>query len=327
MPEFIELIFSDLSAQFLSPRKRLFVGYLACAFGIAVLWICVAKRTSLKTSLAMVFAPAVWLSRSSLFDFLCFLINRVLFTFLRPVFLTQITVATLVYQLLHLQVLLPIGALAHVDYWIAASVFTLFYFIFDDFSRFGVHYLMHRIPILWEFHKFHHSAETLTPLTVTRTHPVEGMIFILRTAIVQGVTIAIFVCLFGNKVDLLTIYGVGVFSLMFHSLGSNLRHSHVALHYPEAIERIFISPAQHQLHHSNDPRHFDRNFGVVLAVWDHLVGSFHPSTHEKISFGLGPVDAGYTKSVWSMYWLPFASLFRRLAVLTSRTPKIFERQR
>ena len=151
MPEFIELIFSDLSAQFLSPRKRLFVGYLACAFGIAVLWICVAKRTSLKTSLAMVFAPAVWLRRSSLFDFLCFLINRVLFTFLRPVFLTQITVATLVYQLLHLQVLLPIGALAHVDYWIAASVFTLFYFLFDDFHDVDlVSYYMS--PILYIIH-------------------------------------------------------------------------------------------------------------------------------------------------------------------------------
>ena len=327
MPEIIELIFSDLSAQFLSPRKRLFVGYLACAFCIAVLWVCVANRTSLKTAIAMVFAPAIWLSRSSLFDVVCFFINRLFFSFLRPALLTQITVATVVYQLLHLQVLMPIGALEHVNYWVAASVFTVFYFIFDDFSRFGVHYCMHRIPALWEFHKFHHSAETLTPLTVTRTHPIEGIIFILRTATVQGVTIALFVGLFGSRVDLLTIYGVSIFGFMFHSLGSNLRHSHISIRYPSAVERIFISPAQHQLHHSSNPRHFDRNFGVVLAIWDRIFGSFHPSTAEQISFGLGPLDANYTRSIWSMYWLPFVKLFRRLTRVKFRTPKGFERLR
>ncbi len=327
MPEIIELIFSDLSAQFLSPRKRLFVGYLACAFCIAVLWVCVANRTSLKKAIAMIFAPAIWLSRSSLFDVICFLINRLLFSLLRPVLLTQITVATLVYQLLHLQVLMPIGALEHVNYWIAAATFTVFYFIFDDFSRFGVHYLMHRVPALWEFHKFHHSAETLTPLTVTRTHPIEGLIFLIRTAAVQGITIALFVGLFGSKVDLITIYGVSIFGLIFHSLGSNLRHSHIAIRYPVALEQIFISPAQHQLHHSCDPRHFDRNFGVVLSIWDRLLGSFYPSTDEKISYGLGPADAGFTKSVWSMYWLPFVSSFRRLTRFRPRPPKGFERLR
>ncbi len=327
MPEIIELIFSDLSAQFLSPRKRLFIGYLACAFCIAVLWVCVTSRIGLKTAMAMVFAPAVWLSRSSLFDVICFAINRLFFTLLRPVLLTQVTVATIVYQLLHLQVLMPIGSLEHVDYWIAAATFTVFYFIFDDFSRFGVHYLMHRIPALWEFHKFHHSAETLTPLTVTRTHPVEGLIFLVRTAAVQGVTIALFVGLFGSKVDLLTIYGVGIFSLLFHSLGSNLRHSHIPIRYPVALERIFISPAQHQLHHSRDPKHFDRNFGVVLAIWDRLLGSFYPSTDEEISFGLGPAGADYTKSIWSMYWLPFVALFHRLARFRPRPQKGIERLR
>ena len=327
MPEFLDLIFTDVSAQFLSPGKRLFVGYLACALFIGVLFVCVAKRQSVTGALAMVFSPAIWLSRSSLFDLACFLINRLLFAVLRPLLITQIAVATFIYQALHMQALLPIGALQHVDYWLAATSFTLFYFLLDDFSRFGVHYLMHRIPALWEFHKFHHSAETLTPLTVTRAHPVEGVIFILRTASIQGITIALFVCLFGDKVDLLTIYGVSIFIFIFHGLGSNLRHSHIALRYPAALERIFISPAQHQLHHSRNPRHFDRTVGVVLAIWDRLLGSFHPSTHEEISFGLGPADAGYTKSVWSMYWLPFVALFRRLTGNRSRAPKNFERLR
>ena len=36
---------------------------------------------------------------------------------------------------------------------------------------------MHRVPALWEFHKVHHSAEVLTPLTEWRQHPLELMLF------------------------------------------------------------------------------------------------------------------------------------------------------
>jgi len=141
------------------------------------------------------------------------------------------------------------------------------------------------------------------------------------------VTIALFVGLFGSKVDLLTIYGVNVFGLVFHSLGSNLRHSHIPIRYPLVIERIFISPAQHQLHHSRDPQHFDCNFGVVLAIWDRLIGSFHPSIDKEISFGLTTADANYTKSIWSMYWMPFVNLFSRFSRIRVHTPKGFERLR
>ena len=101
---------------------------------------------------------------------------------------------------------------------------------------------MHRVPFLWAFHQVHHSAETMTPFTIFRTHPIEGVIFILRTSIVQGVVISVFIFLFGNKVDLVTVFGASVGVVIFHSLGSNLRHSHIKIRYPRIIERIFISP-------------------------------------------------------------------------------------
>ena len=169
------------------------------------------------------------------------------------------------------------------------------------------------MPALWAFHKFHHSAETLTPLTVMRTHPVEGLIFTARSALVQGVSIAVFVFLFGNQVDLLTIFGVNIFVVSFHALGSNLRHSHVSIRYPKAVERVLMSPAQHQLHHSEAERHFDRNFGVALSLWDWIFGSFHHSVSEKLTFGIGHETARFTRSVWSMYWLPVRDCLHRLA--------------
>ena len=39
------------------------------------------------------------------------------------------------------------------------------------------HYLKHRIPFLWEFHKVHHTAEVLTPVTNFRNHPIDNIIF------------------------------------------------------------------------------------------------------------------------------------------------------
>lgn len=315
MVEWISLIWSDMTAQFLDPRKRLFIGYLISACLIGVIWLCLARRQSIGAAVRSFFARDVWLSRSSRHDMICFLINRLLFTCIRPALVTQLAIATVIFELLHYQTMIKVGLFADAGYWVAAVSFTLVFFLFDDFSRFAIHYALHRIPALWAFHKFHHSAETLTPLTVTRTHPVEGLIFTARSAIVQGLTIAGFVYLFGNQVDLLTIFGVNVFVVTFHGLGSNLRHSHVAIRYPQAVERVLMSPAQHQLHHSQAAQHYDRNFGVALSVWDWMFGSFHHSVAEPLTFGIGRETASFTRSIWSMYWLPVRSLLMRITRL------------
>ena len=36
--------------------------------------------------------------------------------------------------------------------------------------------LQHRIPVLWCFHKVHHSAPVMTPLTAYRSHPVDDLV-------------------------------------------------------------------------------------------------------------------------------------------------------
>ena len=63
----------------------------------------------------------------------------------------------------------------------------------DDFSKFFIHRFMHKWPILWSIHKVHHSATTLTPMTVFRTHPLEGIIFSLRSSTTQAISISSFI--------------------------------------------------------------------------------------------------------------------------------------
>ena len=224
-----------------NPQKRVFAGYLFTAAAIAMLWLCVVEKTSPKTAVKKIFDKRIWFSKSSLADFKIILINRVVMSAGAAAVVSQLTISTILYDLLHKQTLIQPLAFHATSASMVAILFTAFFFIFDDFSRFFVHRLMHRIPFLWAFHQVHHSAETMTPFTIFRTHPVEGLIFILRTSIVQGIAISVFIFLFGSKVDLVTIFGASAGVVIFHSLGSNLRHSHIKIRYPKILEHIFIS--------------------------------------------------------------------------------------
>lgn len=149
------------------------------------------------------------------------------------------------------------------------------------------HYLMHRIPALWEFHKVHHSAEVLTPLTEWRQHPVEMVLIPNIISICVGAGYACLVKAFG-KAQPLSLLGMNVFLLTFTMTILHLRHSHVWLPFTGLTGRILQSPAHHQIHHSTDPRHFDKNLGFGMSIWDWAFGTLWiPEKRERIEFGLG----------------------------------------
>jgi sterol desaturase/sphingolipid hydroxylase (fatty acid hydroxylase superfamily) len=60
------------------------------------------------------------------------------------------------------------------------------------------------------------------------------------------------------------------------------------------LGRIVVSPAHHQVHHSANPKHFNKNFGSCLALWDWMFGTpYMPEkTREPLTFGFpGQPDA------------------------------------
>lgn len=299
---------AGLLDQFLDPGKRLFLGYLASALLIALVWAIFILRQNPFAALADMFSAKIWLSRSSRIDAKLFVINRLLFSVLRPALVSQLAIGSFIFLALHDISTLPRGYFSGAPAWAGCVAFSLFLFLLDDFTRYFLHRMMHQWPIFWAFHKLHHSAETLTPLTVMRTHPVEGILFATRSALVQGLSIGVFVFLFGDKATLATVFGVNVAVFTFHVIGSNLRHSHVWIAYPSWLEHILISPAQHQIHHSDDSAHFNRNYGVVLSVWDWLGGTLHLSraTAGRICFGLGRRSKQIHNTVRDAYVAPFA---------------------
>ena len=303
-------VFSD----FTDPRKRVFVGYLGISLLLAIIWLFAIRKLPIGQALAKVLDRKVFFSESSKADYKIFLINRVFTFFISPLLLTQVAIATSVYFFLHSLEFLQAGQLQVLDKSIVVVLFTITMFVVDDFTKYLLHCWMHKIPALWAIHKVHHSATTMTPITVYRVHPLEGVLYASRNAIAQGSVISLFFYLFGEKVDLYTIVGVNFLVFFFHVTGSNLRHSHISIRYWGWLERILISPAQHQLHHSIAVKHYDKNFGVALAVWDWMFGSLHLSEEEgDLKFGLTASEGSSDTNLMTLYIKPFAEIARFIA--------------
>lgn len=156
-----------------------------------------------------------------------------------------------------------------------------------DFVTYWFHRLHHDLPWLWPIHALHHSAEELNPVTAYRHHPVYEALGTMAAALGAGLTQGVLLALFVGSLDIVTLGGTNAFFAAFNLFASNLRHSHIWLRYPWPLEYILISPAQHQVHHSTEPRHHNRNYGEIFALWDWLFGTIYVTRgHEEITFGI-----------------------------------------
>lgn len=174
------------------------------------------------------------------------------------------------------------------------TLLTFCLFIADDFARWWSHYLQHRSPFLWAFHKVHHSAEHLNFMTAERFHPLDilfaGSIMTLSVALVNGV----FYVTWGNQIHAGTFVGANVIWALTNLAGGVLRHSPFWVSFGAEWERWFISPAMHQIHHSNHPEHYDCNFGGALSVWDRWFGTLYiPSERLALTYGIGEETERY----------------------------------
>jgi sterol desaturase/sphingolipid hydroxylase (fatty acid hydroxylase superfamily) len=203
--------------------------------------------------------------------------------------------------------------------------YTVVFFIAYDFGRFVAHTLLHDVPALWEFHKVHHSAEVLTPMTAYRAHPVDLLVMAWIPALLTGLATWLFNLLAPGKIGFFTFLGLHV-ALWAVNLIDNLRHSHVWVTYGPVAGKWIVSPAHHQLHHSCEPRHETNgrggcNRGFSLALWDRWYGTLKMPEREpeKFRMGLGDGTDNEWHSVTRMYALPFAGCLRRFRSLFGRS--------
>jgi sterol desaturase/sphingolipid hydroxylase (fatty acid hydroxylase superfamily) len=310
--DFFSINITELSNYLFDANKRIYLIYLISAILLALpVFLKTCSTFSIFSFLQFLFPKAIYTHQSAKHDYALLVINKLIKSALFPfVVITMAPVAigiSSVFEGLF-------GALQPIVLSSTAivAIFTLLLFIFDDFTRFLLHYILHKVPMLWEFHKVHHSALVLTPFTIYRSHPVESLMYAFRMAITQGFVVGLCYYFFGPTLKMYDILGANAFVFIFNFLGSNLRHSHVWLSWGNTIENWFISPAQHQIHHSDNPKHFDSNFGSAFAIWDRLFSSLIKASQvDKINYGISVHHKGH-HSLAQIYFEPFKKAFRIL---------------
>ena len=289
--------------------------YLLSSLLLAVVAWHFGHRDSWQNFRDRFFSRKLWWHRSAKADYRLYLVNALILPFLFSLALPDYP--QLAEKLLQLTGSAHWPALT-VQAWGWKAAFTVLFFIAYDFGRFVAHYALHRVPVLWEFHKVHHSAEVLTPMTAFRVHPVDLWLMAWGSLVFTAPLYLAFNLLAQGQVDVYLFMGLHVFFVLGNLVG-NLRHSPAWLSYGPRWGQWLISPAHHIIHHSTEPRHWDKNMGFELAVWDRLFGTLAvPDTREEhFPLGLGGTPDPRWQSVRYMLFAPFAGAWRVL----SRSPR------
>jgi len=274
----------------------------------------------------------VMLHRSAKLDYKYYVVNRLL----GLVFMTGLTGVGAITGAVIVANLEALFGPANLT-WSGSALATLgiVYFVVTtlatDLGFFLCHALHHKSKFFWEFHKVHHSAQVLTPITNYRFHPVEKILMVTITGITAGSVIGVFFYLFGDQVGvpnylLITAANVGVITYGFRFI-ANHRHSHIWLSFGPKLEHVFISPAQHQIHHSCEARHLDKNLGLQFAIWDWIAGTLYvPNGWELFALGLENDEHEDYDSIRSLYLLPFKRAWAVLGAGQSRAPTASARE-
>jgi sterol desaturase/sphingolipid hydroxylase (fatty acid hydroxylase superfamily) len=275
------------------------------------------RKINLKAFIRAVFPSRILLHPSSLVDIRLWTLNALVFAsgygllVVGAFFWRDHTIGALNSLVgAHAPLALPIG--------LVMLIATLAELLAYEFGYWASHYAFHRVPMLWEFHKVHHSAEVMTTFTEMRQHPVEIIFFMNVMAATTGLAFGLMTWTFGPGVGHLTLLNGNIVLAIFMLTWGHLRHSHLWIPFQGLAGKLFQSPAHHQVHHSTDPRHFDKNLGFALAVWDWAFGTLHIPTREPevSAYGVGEDYEDYATAMRSL-GRPFA---RAGAALTGPTP-------
>lgn len=195
-------------------------------------------------------------------------------------------------------------------------LFTVTALLAYDLSYYLYHRAQHRWPVLWELHKVHHSAEVMVGITKDRIHPLDEIMNRAWDGLVVGTVYGIWLFFAVDLVEA-TVLGINVYVLRNILMMDLVRHTHLKVSFGP-LNHVVLCPHWHQLHHSVDPKHHDRNFGLMLSVWDRLFGTLAvPARGESFTFGIGDRESREYQSLYGLYVLP---LLRMGATLLGRAP-------
>ncbi len=167
--------------------------------------------------------------------------------------------------------------------------------IISDFVFYWFHRTGHRVNVFWAAHMPHHSSEEMN----------------LSVGIRASFTQRIFQFLFFDWVLVLIgfspeqVYAVAA----VHLLLAYWHHTRL-IGRLGWVERIFVTPSHHRVHHGVNPQYIDKNYSEFLIIWDKLFGSY-AEEREEVCYGITHpprtwdpifINFQYWRQLWSDAW-------------------------
>lgn len=171
---------------------------------------------------------------------------------------------------------------------------TLVAFGLLDLAMYLWHRANHEIPILWRFHRMHHSEQRMNTSTALRFHPGE----ILLSGLVRLGLIP----LLGIRLEQLVLYESVLFLVVvFHH--SNLR---LPRRLDHGLLVLLVTPAMHRVHHSRLAAERTANYGAVFPYWDRLLRTLRLRPDARtVHIGLDALDGPGWQTLPGMLRTPF----------------------
>lgn len=179
-------------------------------------------------------------------------------------------------------------------------------FVLRDFIQWNVHRLLHRVELLWEFHKVHHSVQEMGFAAHLRFHWMETIVY----RALEYIPLA------------MIGFGIQDFFLV-HIFATAIGHfNHSNFHIPLGPFRyLFNNPQMHIWHHAKKlPQRYGANYGISLSIWDYIFRTAYvPQDGRDIELGFDEVE-NYPNSFLEQQTYPFKPKENKTAQTSGLTP-------
>ena len=165
--------------------------------------------------------------------------------------------------------------------------------VLDFIAQYGVHYLLHKAPLLWRLHLVHHTDKMVDATTGTRHHPLDFIlreIFALVAVVIMGMPISFY--LFYRILSVAFTY---------------FTHANISLptSLDKALSYVIVTPDMHKFHHHNELPWTDTNYGNMFSIWDRLLGTFYYGNVNDVVYGVDIADHTCDQNIGVQLGMPF----------------------
>lgn len=138
-----------------------------------------------------------------------------------------------------------------------------------DLCSYCAHLVSHYQRFFWAAHVVHHSGANYNLTVSFRLSWIQHLklIFILPVGFLGFHPVIFFVT---NQILVLFQFW---------------QHTEYIKKLHPIIEYFIVTPSNHRVHHGSDEKYIDKNFGVMLVIWDKLFGTFQKE-EERPTYGL-----------------------------------------